>query len=184
MQRSDPKGRTLSAGGNRRAVSLIEMIMMLVLLVVIMGLSAKMFRGVMGNTVRMHRDFEVYTSVQDMLRDLRKDVEGSKNLVRYAGDDSAGGDLLRIDSPGGAISYGSNEDAVFRTVGVSDPNEGGEKVWVVPHAQIEWQVLERGGKGHALEIKTWIERTVYGEVERKLYNSHVYFVGIIRGDEN
>jgi type II secretory pathway pseudopilin PulG len=161
---------------NRAAFTLIELLVMLAALVVITGLAAKANRQWLGNTSRMHRNFQTNTTLQDMLRMLRKDIESSEGLQKRSES------LLHIDSTGDIISYKFNGSQIFRAVNIPDPNESADDVWSVPHANINWNVYAQDDKGYALEVSTSIERVVLDRKERKLRNSHVFFVGV--GDEN
>ena len=161
---------------NRAAFTLIELLVMLAALIVITGLAAKANRQWLGNTSRMHRDFQTNTTLQDMLRMLRKDIESSDRLQKRSES------LLHIDSAGDIISYKFNDAQIFRAVNIHDPNESADDVWSVPHANINWNVYAQDDKGYALEVSTSIERVVLDRKEKKLRNSHVFFVGI--GDEN
>ncbi len=178
------KRKGVAAGNDRRGMTLIELLVMFVLLVVILGLFTKSFHRLMGDVPRAHRDFQANTSVQDMIRRLRRDVESGRSLLQYAGDERVGGDLLLIESGEGVISYEFDKGRVVRTLDVADPNMLGESIWSVPHARIDWDVWRRNNAGYALEVHTAIERTVLGRLEIKLRNSHVFFAGIAVGDED
>ncbi|MCD6395224.1 MAG: prepilin-type N-terminal cleavage/methylation domain-containing protein [Planctomycetes bacterium] len=178
------KRKGVATGNDRRAMTLIELLVALALLVVILGLFTKTTHKLIGGIPRAHRDFQANTSVQDMIRRLRRDVESGSRLLRYEGDGRAGGDLLLIASGEGVISYEFDRDQVVRTLAVDDPNVPGESIWSVPHARIDWDVWRQNGAGYALEIRTAIERTVLGRLEIKLHNSHLFFAGIAVGDED
>ncbi|NQT02000.1 MAG: hypothetical protein HQ580_08255, partial [Planctomycetes bacterium] len=147
-----------------------------------LAIFTKTFRKLMGDIPRAHRDFQANTSVQDMIRRLRRDVESGRSLLQYEGDDRVGGDLLLIESGEGVISYEFDRDRVVRSLAVDDPNMPGESIWSVPHARIDWDVWRRNNAGYALEVRTAIERTVLDRPEIKLRNSHLFFVGIAVGD--
>lgn len=178
------KRKSVAAGNNRRAMTLIELLAMLAILVVILAMFTKTFRKLMGDIPRAHRDFQANTSVQDMIRRLRRDVESGRGLLQYAGDERMGGDLLLIESGEGVISYEFDGDRVVRSLAVDDPNVPAESIWSVPHARIEWDVWRQNGAGYALEVRTAIERTVLDRAEIKLRNSHLFFAGIAVGDED
>jgi len=178
------KRKGVAAGNDRRAMTLLEMLAMLALLVVILGLFTKTFNRLMGGVPRAHRDFQANTSVQDMIRRLRRDVESGRSLLQYAGDGRVGGDLLLIESGEGVISYEFDGDRVVRSLAVDDPNMPGESIWSVPHARIDWDVWRRNNAGYALEVRTAIERTVLDRPEIKLRNSHLFFAGIAVGDKD
>lgn len=176
--------RQVADGNDRRAMTLIELLVMLALLVVILGMFTKVFNKLVGAVPRAHRDFQANTSVQDMIRRLRRDVESGRRLLQYAGDERVGGDVLLIESGEGVISYEFDKGQVVRTLAVDDPNVSGESIWSVPHARIDWDVWRRNDVGYALEVRTAIERTVLGRPEIKLRNSHLFFAGIAVGDED
>lgn len=178
------KRKGVAAGNDRRAMTLMEMLVVLAVLVVMLTLFTKSFNRLMGGVPRAHRDFEANTSVQDMIRRLRRDVESGRSLLQYAGDERVGGDLLLIESGEGVISYEFDSDRVVRSLAVDDPNMPGESIWSVPHARIDWDVWRRNNAGYALEVRTAIERTVLDRPEIKLRNSHLFFAGIAVGDED
>ena len=178
------KRKGIAAGNARRAMTLLELLAMLAILVVILAMFTKTFRKLMGDIPRAHRDFQANTSVQDMIRRLRRDVESGRRLLQYEGDGRAGGDLLLIESGEGVISYEFDGDQVVRSLAVDDPNMPGESIWSVPHARINWDVWRQNDAGYALEVRTAIERTVLGRLEIKLRNSHLFFAGIAVGDED
>ncbi len=178
------KRKGVAAGNGRRAMTLLEVLAMIALLVVILAMFTKTFNRLMGAVPRAHRDFQANTSVHDMIRRLRRDVESGRSLLRYAGDGRVGGDLLLIESGEGVISYEFDGDRVVRSLAVDDPNVPGESIWSVPHARIDWDVWRRNNAGYALEVRTAIERTVLDRREIKLRNSHLFFVGIAVGDED
>lgn len=163
---------------NRTALTLIEMLVLTAALVVITNLAARANRQWLGNTSRMHRDFQTNTTLQDMLRMLRKDVESSQGLQKQSEV------LLHIDSAGDTITYKFDDPHIFRAVNIPDPNESADNVWSVPHADIDWNVYQQDSKGYALEVSTSIERVILDRREWKLQNSHLFFVGVDIGDEN
>jgi prepilin-type N-terminal cleavage/methylation domain-containing protein len=178
------KRNGVAAGNDRRAMTLMELLAVLALLVVILAMFTKVINKLMGDIPRAHRDFQANTSVQNMIRRLRRDVESGRGLLRYEGDGRAGGDLLLIESGEGVISYEFDKDQVVRTLAVDDPNMPGENIWSVPNARIDWGVWRQNDAGYALEVRTAIERTVLGRREIKLRNSHLFFAGIAVGDED
>ncbi len=178
------KRKGVAFGNDRRAMTLIELLAVLAVLLVMLTLFTKSFNKLMGAVPRAHRDFQANTSVHDMIRRLRRDVESGRSLLQYAGDERVGGDVLLIESGEGVISYEFDKGRVVRSLAVADSNMLGESIWSVPHARIDWDVWRRNDAGYALEVHTAIERTVLGRLEIKLSNSHVFFAGIAVGDED
>lgn len=173
-----PENCNIRKTRNRKGITMIEMLVLMAAIVVITTLAAKANRQWLGNTSRMHRDFQTNTSIQDMLRMLREDVESSERLSKQSES------LLHIDSDGDIISYKFSGGEVFRAVNIQDPNESADDVWTTPHANINWTVYEQDENGYALEVTTSIERVVLDRREWKLRNSHVFFTGVGIGDEN
>ena len=184
MRRNSKKTRVLRRFSNRRAMALTEMLVVMAALLVIMAFATKMYSQVLGNLSRTHRDVQANTSVQDMLRQLRKDVENSSSLLHYPGNERTGGDLLLIDSPRGIISYEFDEGEVFRATEGAYPNEPAKDTWAVPHARIEWRLLQVNGRDRALAVTTSIERIVLDRPESKLRNSCVFFLGTAMGERD
>jgi type II secretory pathway component PulJ len=163
----------------------MEMLVVCSLITVVLAIHSRSFRELAVEMPRMHRDFQSNVSLQDMLRQLRKDVERSTSLSVYADDRESEqngevDDLLMVELDGTAISYEFAKEQIIRsTIDTNtDLPVGEEEIWPTPHAQIKWQLWRRDGKGYAVEIATAIRREVLGIWETKLRNSHVYFAGI------
>jgi len=106
--------------------------------------------------------------------------------------------LLLIETSDGVISYQVNppyvwrikDDKVLRRNLMADAcperSRGDDsevkdtRVWSVPHAKVKWQVWRENGKGYAVQVKTHIEHKVRGHWERKMANSHLYFMGVLQ----
>ncbi len=125
-----------------------------------------------------------------------------ESFSRYATKDG----LLLIEMSDAVISYQVNPPYVWRikddkalrrdltadacperpVVSEVEPSRGDDsevkntRVWSVPHAKVEWQVRRENGKGYAVQVKTHIEHKVRGHWERKMANSHLYFVGALQ----
>lgn len=157
----------------RRGFSLAELLaVLLVLAVVLVGLTG-VFATIITDIPRSYRVIQSNTTLLDMLEQLREDVSAARELP--VSTDSS---HLLIGLEDGMISYQVEEDRVLRCS--LAPDDGGAKdtrVWSVPHAKVEWQVWREDDKGYAVQVRTHIEHKVRGHWERKMANSHLYFVG-------
>lgn len=164
----------------RKGYSLIEVIIMLSVLAVVTGLCAKAFRVIIVDIPQMHKDFQVNVTVSYMLRRLQNDIETAKSLPDNIGSLQSEDEVLLIETDDGVIGYRLSEDKIAKVKVVSGEDSGMQETytWSVPHASIEWKVSKRNGKAEAVEVTRSIKRRVLGRWEKKLKNSHVYFVGI------
>ena len=68
----------------RKGYALIEILVSISLIAVLMVIMAKPIGILMADMPRLHRDFQVYSSIIDLTKQVRKDIEGA---------DSAGVDM-------------------------------------------------------------------------------------------
>ncbi|MCK5171787.1 MAG: hypothetical protein KAR47_00235, partial [Planctomycetes bacterium] len=126
----------------KRAYAIMEMLVVCSLITVVLAIHARSFRELAGEMPRMHRDFQSNVSLQDMLRQLRKDVERSTSLSVHSDDREGDHDLLMVELDGTAISYEFTEGQIIRTAidSNTDLPVGEEEIWSAPHALIKWQL--------------------------------------------
>ncbi|MHC4346734.1 MAG: hypothetical protein ACYSUP_18855 [Planctomycetota bacterium] len=113
---------------------------------------------------------------------MRKDVEAAEKLPQsYAGYTTDDGTLL-IELTDGVICYQLQDGKVIRSK-LADTQNGGPgtpMVWSAPHASVRWEVWEKTGMGYAVQVQTHIDYPLRRRSEKKLANSHVYFMGTFR----
>lgn len=155
----------------RSAYTLLEMMAIIAAIVVIMALSVKPVRTLVADVPRANRDFQTWLQTQDMLTQLRRDIQQSTRMEPAAiVSDNYNSSLLRLQQPEKLVSYSFSDDKVLRrTNGVSDH-------WDLPHVHIKWDFLEHNETPYALEITTWTERTVFQKTQKKNEQSYVYFL--------
>lgn len=164
---------------------LSELLIMFSLMMVVMAISARQFRLLVSDIPSAGKDFQTNVNTHHMLGRLRQDVEQAKALLRYSGDEKNQANILLIESDNGIMCYEFNDDQVIKSKmnpGQKTPGQTIES-WILKHAKIDWKLCQHNGKNHALEISTSIEREVQGNWEKKLRNSHVFFVGAINKRE-
>ncbi|MHC4721875.1 MAG: hypothetical protein ACYS6I_04110 [Planctomycetota bacterium] len=164
----------------RKGYLLNEVIIMLGVLALVILMIAKPLRMTIVDIPQMNRDFQANFTVSYMLRRLQSDIETAVSLPDGVGDLQSGDDILLIESGDGVISYRLSEDKVVREkVGLGeDIDMQNVYTWSVPRADITWKVSKSNGVGYAVEVTTSIKRKMSRGWQKKLKNSHVYFVGM------
>lgn len=164
----------------RKGFLLVEMIGVLMIMTILAIMMVKPMRNITRNIPHIHQDYQSSSIMNDMLDDLRKDVESAKGLMEYQGNTSGNGDMLLIDSPEGVISYSFQDGKVIRFKEIRDGMaiSDTQVVWSVPSGKIEWQLRAHNGKDVAVEISTGINRRGPGGMKTNLKNSHVIFFGV------
>ena len=166
----------------RKGYALLEVIIMLSVLALVTGLLTKAFRVIIVDIPQMYEDFQVNVTVSYMLRRLQNDIETAKSLPDNIGPLQSGDEILLIESNDGVIAYRLDEGKVAKdkVVPGEDVDMQNVYVWNVPRADISWKVWKKRGAGYAVEVTRSIKRKGLGLWEKKLQNSHVYFVGTRR----
>ena len=79
------------------------------------------------------------------------------------------------------ISYQLKDDKVLKyNLTDNQPNIAEEqKVWSVPNAKVQWKVWRKDMSGYAVEVRTHIDYKLKRHLEKKMANSHLYFVGAL-----
>ena len=161
--------RTLKMKHRRGAYTLMEMLAVIAALVVLMALSVKPIRTLVSDIPRANRDFQTWTQTQDMLKQLRKDVEQSEYIKITEMDPRISDKLIHLQLSDGLVSYTLNNGKVLRQT------DSSQNSWQLPHVKINWQVWENDDRPYALEITTWCERKVLDNMRKKFEQSSVYF---------
>ncbi len=165
----------------RRGFSLAELLAVMVVLTAASFALAGLFSTVITDVPRSYRVMQTNTTLLNMLERMREDVDAAKGLPASFGESTANEELLLIEMKDGVISYQIRDDKVLRRNIISTDDSEGEdtRVWSVPHAKVQWQVWRENGKGYAVQVRTHIEHEVWGHWEKKMANSHLYFVGAL-----
>lgn len=163
---------------SRGGWTLLEVLMAVALLGVLVGLTGPAFRALISDVPRAREVVEANCAVRRMLDRLRADVATARSLPAEAGKWKAGPKRILIDTPGGLVCYELDGKTVTRRVGApADPDEEpGEIVWRTPRARIGWRLRRAGGRLVGIEVHTAIEHQTSAGTQRKLANSHVFFL--------
>jgi hypothetical protein len=116
----------------------------------------------------------------DMLRQMRKDIDTATGLPKSFDGRTTDDELLIVDRPDEVICYQLKEGQVVRYVLQDAQDDGDEdtRAWLVPNAVVQWHVWRSDGKGYAVEVKAHVRQKLRKKQQKKLANSHLYFVGV------
>ena len=163
----------------RKGFAIIEMVVTMAVMMVLLFLMVKPTRALFVDMNHMQKDFNANSTVYDMLTKLEKDIERADSLRQDPVDANA----LLLEGNGRTVRYKFAEGYIKKDVigNSQQSSNSGESVWTAPHAVIKHRLWDREGKCYAVEVTKSIERKVLGKWEKKLVNSHVYFVGAANG---
>ena len=163
----------------RKGFTIIEVLTVVIVLPFLIIVLDGLFRTLINDIPRSHQLVQVKTSLLNMLEKMQQDIDKAKGLPETYNEYTAGDKMLLIDSPEGMICYQLKDDKVFRHnfTEMQKTNVAETKYWSVPHAKVQWKVWRKDTSGYAVEVRTHIEHKVRNHLEKKMANSHLYFVG-------
>jgi prepilin-type N-terminal cleavage/methylation domain-containing protein len=164
----------------RKGFTLMEVLIAVIILPIMLIILNGLFKTLIKDIPRSQKVLQTNTSLLNMLKYMQQDINKAKALPEKYNEYSENDKMLLIELPEGMICYQLKDDKVIRrrlTDNQKD-NSTETKYWSAPHAKVEWNVWRKDKTGYAVEVRTHIEYKVYGHWERKMANSHLYFVGI------
>lgn len=170
---------------NRRAFTLVEMIVVLGVLPIVMLVMSGVFATFVLDVPRAARVVEQDTTVQNMLRRLGRDIEHAKALPQTIGELEAGEDLLLIQQPDALIRYAFGDERIVRTrMAPPDADAGEDRIWTVPKATVGWRPWRRDGRTVGVAVDSHIRQTTRRGVRPVLRSTRVFFMqGLGKGRE-
>ena len=166
----------------RKGFTLIEILIVIIIIPFVWVALDGLFRTILSDIPRSYRVVQENTSLLSMLEQFHKDIDAAKELPESFAGHTADDELLLIKVTDGVIRYQLKDGQVLRHK-VTNTQQGSAeqtKAWSTPHAKLKWHVWRKDANGYAVEVKTHIEHTVLGHQEKKMANSHLYFVGAFR----
>ena len=175
----------------RKGFTLVELLVVIIVLPFVMLVLDGLFSTLIRDIPRSYRVMQENTSLLSMLEQMQQDIDKAKGLPESFDEYTTSNKLLLIELAEGMICYQLKDDKVLRrkfqkSEVRSQKSEIGSLssvfcplssvVWSVPHAKVEWHVWRKDRGGYAVEVKTHIEHKVGGNWEKKMANSHLYFV--------
>jgi prepilin-type N-terminal cleavage/methylation domain-containing protein len=164
----------------RKGFTLVELLVVIIVLPFVMLVLDGLFSTLITDIPRSYRIVQENTSLLSMLKQMQQDINKAKGLPESFDEYTTSNKLLLIELEEGMICYQLKDDKVLRRklTGNQQSNAEEEIAWTVPHAKVEWQVWRKDKGGYAVEVKTHIEHKIQGNWEKKMANSHLYFVSI------
>jgi len=156
-------------------IMLVEMIAVIALITAISIPLTILFRSVMSDIPRSQRLLAINSSVQNLLDQLRQDVEGVQETTKSLGLQLTGNNTLLIDEATGHISYEITDQKITRRQSSTKGEPPMEKSWLLPSVLINWNTWQKDGRYYALEVQTCAELIIRGRTEKRMTNSHVFF---------
>ena len=162
----------------RKGFTLVEVLIVVIVLPFMMLVLDDLFRTLIKDIPRSYQVVQENTSLLSMLEQMQKDIDKAKGLPESFGEYTTGDKLLLIELAEGMICYQLKDDKTLRCKLTDNQQKNAleKKSWSVPHAKVEWHVWRKDRSGYAVEVKTHIEHNVGGHWEKKMANSHLYFV--------
>ncbi len=166
----------------RKGFTLVEVLVVIIVLPFVILVLDELFSTLIRDIPRSYRVMQENTSLLSMLEQMQQDIDKAKGLPESFDEYTTSNKLLLIELAEGMICYQLKDDKA-RTVRRSSlasrvtGDESRITVWSIPHAKVEWQVWRKDGGGYAVEVQTHIEHKIQGHWEKKMVNSHLYFVG-------
>ncbi|MCH7558583.1 MAG: hypothetical protein IIB56_14150 [Planctomycetes bacterium] len=169
----------------RKGFTLVELLVIIIVLPFVMLVLNGLFSTLIRDIPRSYRVMQENTSLLSMLKQMQQDIDKAKGLPESFDEYTTSNKLLLIELTEGMICYQLKDDKVSRywildtrySTRIKNQESRIEKVWSIPHAKVEWQVWRKDRGGYAVEVQTHIEHKVGGNLEKKMANSHLYFVG-------
>lgn len=165
----------------RKGFTLVEVLIAVIVLPVMILILNGLFKTLIKDIPRSYKVVQVNTSLLSMLKEMQKDIDKAKGLPQTYNEYTASDKMLLIDMPEGMICYQLKDDKVFRRnlTEMQKTNVAQTKYWSIPHAIVQWNIWRKDTSGYAVEVLSHIEHKVQGHWEKKMANSHLYFVGAL-----
>ncbi|HUW20391.1 MAG TPA: prepilin-type N-terminal cleavage/methylation domain-containing protein [Sedimentisphaerales bacterium] len=166
----------------RKGFTLVEILVVIAVLAAALVALAPVFRTLISDIPRSYRVSQANTSMADMLEQMGRDIDAAKRLPESFGGLARDDRTLLIELTDGVICYQLEEDKVVRRMATDGRQGEGEDatVWLAPKGRIAWQVWQKEGKDYAVEVQSHIDYAAGGRIEKRMANSHVYFLGVFR----
>ncbi|MHC4214184.1 MAG: hypothetical protein ACYSWP_12505 [Planctomycetota bacterium] len=162
----------------RRGYLIVEALLMVFMLATALAVFAPLSNVLMSDIPRSFRFSQVNTTLLNILEHMRKDIDGSGQVLGSFGDYVANENVLLLDKSDGVIGYELKDDEVHRLILDGDKHGQGPNtlVWSVPKAKVKWRLQKRNDAVYAVEVKTYIDYQVGRRSQEKMANSHLYFL--------
>ena len=162
-----------------KGFTLVEIMVVVITLPFVFLIVDGLFRTLLAEIPWSWRIAEENTTVLNVLEQMHQDLDKAEGLPKTFAGRTADDKVLLIELADGVICYELKDGRVIRGRLTKDGTEE-TRVWSAPNAKVEWKVWTENGQGYAVEAKTSVEYKRRGQWNRKMANSHLYFVGVLR----
>jgi type II secretory pathway pseudopilin PulG len=170
----------------RKAFTLVELLVVIGILPFVMFALSGVFMVFIRDIPRATRVLQENTTVLNMLRQTRRDMDRAIGLPGQFNGWHADEHTLLIKLPDSVVCYQFEDGKVLRTVSREEsrtaPGEG--RLWRIPNAVVTWRLWTQDGGAYAAEIHSHVRRRVGAQLKNELASSQVFFVHALgKGDE-
>ena len=165
----------------RKGMTLVEMlVVLLVLPFAVMALDA-LFHTMLSDFPWSFGLVQENATLLNMLERVHQDVSVAKGLPTSFGPHTTNDKVLLIELADGTFSYQFEDGKLTRrhVADVQADDLGDTTVWSLPNSVVQWSVWRRGEKGYAVEVNAYMRHKLRTKYQKKMANSHVYFLGTI-----
>jgi prepilin-type N-terminal cleavage/methylation domain-containing protein len=165
----------------RKGFALIEMIAVMVILAAVAVACNSLFHSLLSDLPRTCRTFNANTSADSIVDKIRTDVDRAVSLPLSFGSLKTDENLLLIEVPEGVIAYRKSEKQLLREpINVpSGQTKSDSDHWDIETVNIHWEIWNQEGTGLAVELTTSVNQDAPGRIEKRLENSHVFFMRVL-----
>jgi prepilin-type N-terminal cleavage/methylation domain-containing protein len=162
----------------RKGFTFVEVLLVVVILPIAFLVLAGMYNTFFLEIPHSYKVIQEETTLLNLLEQFQQDIDAAVKLPESFAGNKTGGNLLLIEQPAGVICYQIGDGRVLRyqlseTEKAKDENE---EYWSLPKTNIRWELWSQNDRHYAVEVTTFIEYNVHGRFERKLANSHLYYI--------
>lgn len=169
----------------RKGFSLIEIIVVLSIMAMVLIPIAALNRATLYEIPRAHKILQSHSTLLHFLRYIQKDINIAKGFPESFNSYVANNETFLIELEQNTLCYQFTEGKIQRLILDSKTAKDKEIVsWQLPYSKIDRSVWRKDGRAYAVEIETYIEQKRAGRLQKKMSNSHLYFVGAYREAEN
>lgn len=165
----------------RKGMTLVEMLVVLSVLPFAAIALDTLFRTMVSDFPRSIGLVQENATLLNMLEHVRQDVSVAKALPTSFGPHTASDKVLLIELAEGTFSYQLEQGKLIRqNLSLDRQNDGADStVWSLPNSVVQWRVWSKGDKGYAVEVNTYMRYKLRAKYQKKMANSHLYFLGTI-----